>query len=123
MKPIYLIILIFISSCFNKDEGGSGYFFAQNNSVQNVFVTYKLLPEHGSFEDTVDLALDSKVELYHLFEIGVNPKPSDAFQFIYILDENYNTLLVQDPIDDSQWQADQLFKRSYGRTNYYLVFE
>ena len=123
MKTKYFILLIFISACFNKDKGGSGYYFVQNNSIEDFSVTYRLLPEHGSFEDTVEVASNTQVELYHLFEIGINPRPSDAFQSIIVLDLNQNIIYMQDPIDDSLWQADAQFKRNYGRTNYYLVID
>lgn len=116
MKTSFLFIcsacVLLMASCLENstepeviiDYGVTSYFYVNNQTGSDLQLTYKIA--FIEMDSTVTVPADTTLKIFQAGDIGMSPKPSDAFHKIsvYRFTENQSTLfLTIDPVTDGDW--------------------
>lgn len=113
--PIILVCVAFVltmTACLENstepeiviDYGASSYYYISNKTGTNLQVTYKIA--FIEMDSTVIVPADTTFEIFQAGDIGIPPKPSEAFNKIEIsqLMENQSPpFLTIYPVTDEDW--------------------
>ena len=123
-SALLVFVCIAAASCRVDDEpAGIAYYYIRNLTDQSFIVYYQLTNNLGSEEGSKTITSNKSTEIFFDAIIGVNPKPSDTFQWLIIRDTNNDVYTEQDPVDNDVWAQELFFDSGYGRTNYYWIIE
>lgn len=122
---VVVFIYLFLLSCtgISSDPGGSAKYYIDNKENFTINVKMFLVSQLGN--EIVDTTVDSntKKEIFSDFIIGVNPQPSNTFKSIQIFNLTNESLVNQDPINNSLWIITKTSSGDYYSADWTYIFD